>query len=40
MVFADSNALKTDPDYDTLGSRHDAQVLLMDLAFPATPFAS
>ena len=39
LGFADSDALKNDPDFDSLRSRPDFQALLMDLAFPADPFA-
>ncbi len=33
------NIIRTDPDLDPLRSRQDFQLLLMDLAFPAEPFA-
>ena len=39
LGFRDSDALKTDPDFDSLRSRPDFQALLMDLDFPADPFA-
>ena len=39
MGYAHSNALKTDPDFKSLQSRPDFQALLLDLAFPADPFA-
>jgi serine/threonine-protein kinase len=39
LGWADSNALRTDPDLDSIRSRPDFQMLLMDLAFPAEPFA-
>jgi eukaryotic-like serine/threonine-protein kinase len=34
-----SHLLKADPDLDSLRSRPDFQALMMDLAFPADPFA-
>ena len=39
LGFADSAALKNDPDFDPIRSRPDFQALMMDLAFPADPFA-
>jgi hypothetical protein len=39
MGFADFNMLKTEPDFDALRLRPDFQLLMMDLAFPAEPFA-
>jgi serine/threonine-protein kinase len=39
MGYADSNMWKHDPDLKSLHSRADFQTLLMDLAFPADPYA-
>jgi hypothetical protein len=39
LGFADSDALKSDPDLDSLRSRPDFQALLMDLEFPVDPFS-
>ena len=39
MGYADSDVLKHDPDFDSLRARPDFQILLMDLNFPADPFA-
>jgi serine/threonine-protein kinase len=39
MGHTDSSAWKNDPDFDSLRTRPDFQVLLMDLDFPADPFA-
>jgi serine/threonine-protein kinase len=39
MGLAGSGVLKTDPDFDSIRSRRDFHDLLMDLAFPAEPFA-
>jgi serine/threonine-protein kinase len=39
MGFRNSDALRNDPDLDSLRSRPDFQDLLMDLDFPADPFA-
>jgi serine/threonine-protein kinase len=36
--FADTDALKNDPDFNSLRSRPDFQALLMDVAFPANAF--
>jgi tetratricopeptide (TPR) repeat protein len=38
--FADTNILRTDPDLDSLRSWPDFRALMMDLVFPADPFAS
>jgi hypothetical protein len=37
--WAYADVLRNDPDFDSLRSRTDFQALLMDLAFPADPFA-
>jgi tetratricopeptide (TPR) repeat protein len=37
--YAHSDYLKTDPDLDSLRSRPDFQLLMMDLTFPAEPFS-
>jgi serine/threonine-protein kinase len=37
--YRDANWMRRDPDLDPLRSRPDFQVLLLDLAFPADPFA-
>jgi hypothetical protein len=37
--FRDFKALRTDTDLDSLRSRLDFQLLILDLAFPADPFA-
>jgi tetratricopeptide (TPR) repeat protein len=37
--FRDVNSLRTDSDLDPLRSRPDFQTLLLDVAFPADPFA-
>jgi tetratricopeptide (TPR) repeat protein len=39
LGYTDAGMLRNDPDFDCLRSRPDFQVLLMDLAFPAEPFA-
>jgi serine/threonine-protein kinase len=39
MGFAESNTLRTDPDFDSIRARPDFQALVMDLAFPADPLA-
>jgi serine/threonine-protein kinase len=39
LGYANSDSLKTDPDLDPLRSRPDFQLLMMDLAMPADPFA-
>jgi hypothetical protein len=39
MGFANSAALRNDPDFEALRSRPDFQALLLDLAFPVGPFA-
>jgi tetratricopeptide (TPR) repeat protein len=39
LGWADYGGLKNDPDLDSLRSRPDFQALLMDVAFPAEPFA-
>ena len=39
MGFANSDSLKTDPDFDALRARPEFQALLTDKAFPADPFA-
>jgi serine/threonine-protein kinase len=39
MGFANSDVLENDPDPDSLRSRPDFQALVMDVAFPAEPFA-
>jgi tetratricopeptide (TPR) repeat protein len=38
MGFKNSDALKNDPDFDSLRARPDFHALLMDLAFPSRPF--
>jgi tetratricopeptide (TPR) repeat protein len=40
MGFADLNMLKTEPDLDSLRSRPDFQLMMMDLAMPGDPFAA
>jgi serine/threonine protein kinase len=37
--YRDGNSLRTDPDLDPLRSRPDFQQLMMDIVFPADPFA-
>jgi serine/threonine-protein kinase len=37
--FADASMLKTDPDLNSIRSRPDFQMLIMDLAMPEDPFA-
>src|SRR5262249_33628436 len=39
LGWADSNALKNDPAFDSIRWRPDFQALLVDLAFPADVFA-
>ena len=39
LGFADSEVLQNDLDLNSLRSRPDFQLLMMDLAFPAEPFA-
>jgi serine/threonine-protein kinase len=39
MGFAEFNDLKNDPDFDSIRWRPDFQALLLDLDFPANPFA-
>jgi serine/threonine-protein kinase len=39
MGFADANLLRTDPDLDPLRLQADFPALLMDVGFPADPFA-
>ena len=38
--FRDLAHIRTDTDLDPLRSRPDFQLLMMDLAFPAEPFAA
>jgi serine/threonine-protein kinase len=39
LGFKNTNVLKNDPDLESLRKRPDFQALLMDLTFPANPFA-
>jgi hypothetical protein len=39
MGYGDTELLQTDPALDPLRNRDDFWLLLMDLAFPAEPFA-